>query len=88
MKRSSEKFKLLYTKSAFKDIRKLNPISKKKIKKKLELYAKDPLFYAKKLIKTSLGTYRWRIGNYRIIFDIDKSNIIILRLGHRKEIYR
>ncbi|PIR80217.1 MAG: hypothetical protein COU25_01320 [Candidatus Levybacteria bacterium CG10_big_fil_rev_8_21_14_0_10_35_13] len=28
------------------------------------------------------------MGNYRIIFDVDKNNIVILRIGHRKEIYR
>jgi len=87
MNKSSEKFKLLYTKTAARDVQELDPVSKKKIKKKLELYSKKPFRYAKKLIKPSLGSYRWRIGNYRVVFDIDKNKIIILRIGHRKEIY-
>ena len=79
---------LLYTKSAFKDIQKLDPVVKKKIKIKIEAYSKKPLFYGKKLASPAIGTYRWRIGNYRVVFDIDGKNIVILRIGHRREIYR
>lgn len=82
------KYTLLYTKTAFKDIQKLDSVSRKKIKKKIEEYLEKPLFYSKKLINSSLGTYRWRAGNYRIVFDIDKDKIIILRIGHRREIYK
>lgn len=81
-------YKLLYTKSAAKDIQKLDTVVKKRLKNKLEAYAKNPLLYAKKLVDSSLGTYRWRIGNYRIIFDLDGENIIILRVRHRHKVYR
>lgn len=79
---------LLYTKSAAKDIQKLDVVVKKRLKSKLEAYAENPLFYAKKLTDFSLGTFRWRIGNYRVTFDMDKDTIIILRVRHRREIYR
>ena len=35
-----------------------------------------------------IGSYRFRIGNYRVIFDIKEDQIIILRVGHRGRIYR
>ena len=88
MSKSSEKYKLIYTKSAVKDVCRLDPVVKKKIRKKLELYSQKPFFYGKKLISPSLGSYRWRIGNYRAVFDVVRSKIIILRIGHRREIYR
>ena len=81
-------YKLLYTKTAAKDIQKLDTVVKKRLKSKLETYIKDPLLYAKKLTDFSLGTYRWRIGNYRITFDINMDTIVILRVRHRREIYR
>ncbi len=84
----SVKYKLYYTKSAVKDIRKLDSVAKKKIKKKIEIFSKKPIFYSRRLIDKSLGSYRWRIGNYRVIFDLDDEKIIILRIGHRREIYR
>uniref|UniRef100_A0A7C3MKC3 Type II toxin-antitoxin system RelE/ParE family toxin n=1 Tax=Dictyoglomus thermophilum TaxID=14 RepID=A0A7C3MKC3_DICTH len=55
---------------------------------KLKEYSVDLLKYARKLINPKIGSYRFRIGNYRVIFDIDGENIIILRIGHRKEIYK
>jgi len=82
------RYKLIYTKSAVKDIKKLDSVAQKRIKKKIEEYAQKPFFYAKKLLNKNLGDYRWRVGNYRVVFDIKKRNIIILRIGHRKEIYK
>lgn len=82
------KYTPLYTRTAFKDIQKLDSVSRKKIKKKIEEYSDKPLIYSKKLINSSIGTYRWRAGNYRIVFDVDKDKIIILRIGHRREIYK
>lgn len=81
-------YKLIYTKTAFHDIQKLDNVAKKRIKKKLEELSKNPMSLSKKLISSSLGTYRFRVGNYRIIFDIDKQNVVILRVGHRREIYK
>lgn len=82
------RYKLLYTKSAFNDIKQLDVVVRKRVKKKIEEYSFNPLLYAKKLIHSAIGSYRWRAGNYRIVFDIDKDKIVILRVGHRKEIYK
>jgi len=82
------KYSLIYTKTAVEDIKKLDPIVKKRIKKRLEDFSLSPFKYAKKLINSSIGSYRFRVGNYRIVFDIDKDKIVILRIGHRREIYR
>jgi mRNA interferase RelE/StbE len=35
-----------------------------------------------------IGAYRFRIGDYRVVFDIDDNNVVILRIGHRKSIYK
>ncbi|KKR37618.1 MAG: Addiction module toxin, RelE/StbE family, partial [Parcubacteria group bacterium GW2011_GWC2_40_31] len=31
--------------------------------------------------------WRYRVGDYRILFDINGDKIIILKIGHRKNIY-
>ena len=82
------KYQLLYTKRSVKDIKKLDRVIQKWLKKALEKLRENPLRYAKKLMDQKLGGYRFRVGNYRIIFDFEGSKIIILRVGHRKEIYR
>ncbi|MCK4577964.1 MAG: type II toxin-antitoxin system RelE/ParE family toxin [Candidatus Marinimicrobia bacterium] len=32
--------------------------------------------------------YRLRVGDYRILFEIDDNKIIIYRIRHRKEVYK
>lgn len=83
-----KQYRVVYTKTAFADIKKLDTVVKKRLKKKIETYVKNPFVFGQKLINSSIGSYRWRIGNYRVIFDVDKDNIIILRVEHRKEIYQ
>lgn len=81
-------YKLVYTRRAAKDISKLHGSVKEKIRKILEKYAENPFLYARKMTDPTLGTYRFRIGEYRVIFDIEDNKIIVLRLGHRRDIYR
>lgn len=81
-------YRLTYTRRAAKDISKLQKSTKERIKKSLDKYAEDPLLYARKMADTTLGTYRFRIGEYRALFDIEGDEIVILRLRHRSEVYR
>jgi len=48
----------------------------------------NPLQYAERPTDQELGGYRFRIGDYRAIFDIEGNDIVVLRAGHRKEIYK
>jgi len=81
-------YQLLYTSLAQKDIKKLDSVAKKRLKSKLELLKTDPVYYSKKLVHSDLGTYRYRVGDYRIIFDLHGKDIVTLRVGHRREIYK
>lgn len=82
------KFELVYTKRAFKDIQNLDQRVKFRIKKSLELFSVSPFDHAEKLTNYYIGSYRFRVGDYRVIFDVIDEKIIILHVGHRKEIYR
>jgi len=79
---------IYFTKRANKDIDRYNEITKKKIINKLKEYSKNPHKYSKKLISSKIGSYRFKIGEYRVIFDMEDDKIIILRIGHRMEIYK
>lgn len=81
-------YTLVYTRRAEKDIERLDWAVKERIGKTLVRYKMDPVKYAERLIDSGLGAYRFRIGDYRVIFDIEGHDIVILRIGHRKEIYR
>ena len=52
--------------------------------------ADDPRQWGKALQGEKRGLWRYRVGDYRLICDIlhDKIIIMILEVGHRKDIYR
>jgi mRNA interferase RelE/StbE len=81
-------FEILLTNHATKDLKNLSEMTQKLIKEKLKDYSSNPYQYAKKLTDPIIGEFRFRIGDYRIIFDISGNNIIVLRIGHRKDIYK
>lgn len=81
-------YKILFTDRSKKDLKSLDISTQKRIVDKLKEYSSDPLHFSRKLQNSSIGTYRFRIGDYRISFDIKKDEVIILRIMHRKDIYR
>ena len=81
------KYRLVYTNRAVKDIKCLDSATKERIGKTLLRYQEDPLQHAERLTDSKLGDYRFRIGDYRVIFDIEGNEIVVLRVGHRREIY-
>lgn len=78
--------------SALNDLKKLPSAVQSRILQKLDFYthSDNPLGSAESLRDPGLGDFRFRIGDYRAIFDLDKKQnaIIILKVGHRKDIYR
>ncbi len=81
-------YEIIVTKRAEKDLDKLDVNIKSTIGRKIKEYSYNPFVYAKKLADPKIGSYRFRIGDHRVIFDIDGNKIIVLRVGHRKDIYK
>lgn len=81
---------LLYHPAVLKeDIRKLPSDVKIKIQKAIQIkLASDPISVGKPLRQSLKGHRKFRVGDWRIIYRIDKNNIIILKIGHRKEVYQ
>lgn len=85
-------YKTEYTKKAQNDLRRLDYSISGRIVKKIDFFIsqKEPLKFAKKL-KMGTERYRFRVGDYRVIFKIDERGnikiLMILRIKHRKDIY-
>jgi len=62
---------------------------KERIISALEYIAKEPLV-GKPLQAEFKGCYSYRLGDYRIIYAFykDKKHVNIIRIEHRKEVYR
>jgi len=87
------KYKVDYAMCARADLKHLDYAIAQRIIKKIAFFAaqESPLHFAKPLKNAQIGNYRFRIGDYRAIFDIDKKGriqiLMILRVKHRKDIY-
>jgi mRNA interferase RelE/StbE len=52
--------------------------------------ADDPRQWGKPLHGEKRGLWRYRVGDYRLICDIqdEKITVLVLAVGHRKDVYR
>ncbi len=85
-------FKLRFLGKALDDLSRIDRPHQKIIKAKLLMLAKNPEAlknYIRRIVGTDEALYRLRVGSYRIIFkkEEDALVIIIIRIGHRKEVY-
>lgn len=82
------KFKLIYSETSRKQIKKLHPYLKPLVKAKIERISADP-HIGKFLEKELSGYLSFRAKRYRIIYKVqeDKKTIEIHYIGHRKDIY-
>ena len=82
--------KVEYLESVVKDdISKLSKTNQNKIKKVIEeRLVRDPVHFGKPLQHSLKGCRCMRAGRYRIIFKLKAKVILIIKIGHRKEIYK
>ena len=86
------KYNVVFTDRAKKQIKKLDKHTASLIIGWIEKNlsgCENPRLHGKGLTSNRSGQWRYRVGNYRLIAEIDDVNIIILVLnvGHRREIY-
>ena len=83
-----------YAVLAQKDLRSLDRSIAKRIVLKVQTYseAEDPFAEAKSLSGELHGLFRYRVGDYRVIFELHADGSItiltVLRIKHRKDVYR
>ncbi len=82
-----------YSKRALRDLKKLDPVTRSLIYGWLDKNlnnCEDPRRHGKALQGNLQGLWRYRIGDYRVITQINDKRLIIiaLNIGHRKDIYQ
>ena len=81
------KYDIQFKPRAVKDIEKLSSRIKTKIIKDIEVMGDDLAGDVKRLTNFT-PEYRLRVGNYRVLFEIENKSIIVYRVRHRREVYR
>ncbi len=85
-------WRIEFERAAAKDFRKLDPQAQRRIRDYFQnkiLPAENPRVLGKALRGLQSRLWRYRIGRYRVIAEIQDGRMIILlvRIGHRREIY-
>lgn len=87
-----KRYSVTYTEHAIRQIKKLDKqtqvMLQKWIKKNL-IGCTDPRAHGKGLTANRAGQWRYRIGDYRLICDIqdERIQILVLEAGHRRDVY-
>lgn len=81
--------KIFFEKSSEKELLSLEKPLRKRIFSKIGLLAENPFPFGSQKLEGGKG-YRIRIGDYRVIYVVDKPQkvISILRIRHRRDVYR
>jgi len=82
-------YKISIKPSAVKELRKIPKKELKKITDRINSLSHDPRPAGSEKLTTQ-NAYRIRQGQYRIVYIIEDDNliIIVIKIGHRRDIYR
>ncbi|MFC2142382.1 type II toxin-antitoxin system RelE/ParE family toxin [Acidobacteriota bacterium] len=85
-------YTLKFLGQAVDDLKRIDRAHQKIIKAKLGILAANPLALKnniRRLSGTDGAIFRLRVGSYRVIFQKERVELVILiiRIGHRKDIY-
>ncbi len=80
-------YEVLLTDKAKKELRKLERNVQERIIDALERIRTRPEAFVTKMVGEP--SYKFRVGDYRLILDIDHGRLIVLviKIGHRKNVY-
>jgi mRNA interferase RelE/StbE len=83
-------YQVLITRSAEKQLKKLPPQVQRKIAAVIMSFAIEPRPYGSKKLTGTVSTYRVRVGDFRILYDIHEREVVVsvLKIGHRRDVYR
>ncbi len=82
-------FKLIYHPDIVKyDLPKIPKNIREIIRKAIEeRLSNEPVIFGQPLRQSLIGHRKLRVGDYRVIYRISKDEVIVLKIGHRKEVY-
>ena len=80
-------YTLVIARRFFKDLRKLSRQDQIRVRQALDGIQADP-YTGRKVSSAETGQYRWRVGDLRIRYDIEKKEIQVLRVVKREDVYR
>jgi mRNA-degrading endonuclease RelE of RelBE toxin-antitoxin system len=81
-------FKIVYKASVSRDLARLPKAEARRILNRLERDLAGNADACPVLKGKFAGLRKYRVGDHRVIFALVESQILILRIGHRRDVYR
>ena len=83
-------FRLVFARAARKDLESLPPKMQDRILAEIEKLRENARPSKSKKLKGMSDTYRIRVGDYRVLYEIHEREVVVLVVGirHRKDAYR
>ena len=81
---------LAFSTSALRDFKALERAVQRRIATRVDRLADNPFARDAKKLQGEPDLYRIRVGDYRIIYRVagKRVRVLILKIGHRREVYR
>jgi mRNA interferase RelE/StbE len=79
-----------FTRRAEKDFRAFPPEIRRRLAPKIDALKQNPRPRGVKSLEGPDGILRMRVGDYRILYQVldDRLVVLLVKIGHRREIYR
>ena len=82
------KYELLYHLEVKDDIRNIPANIRTRIRKAIEIRLQNnPILYGQPLRQSLKGHRKLRVGDWRVIYRVELSTVVILMIGNRKNVY-
>jgi mRNA interferase RelE/StbE len=81
--------KIEWTEGAIEDLEELDRVVARRVLKKITWFSKNfEQLVPEPLSVEFKGTYKLRVGDWRVVYTVEGRTVIIQFVGHRREIYK
>ena len=81
-------YNITYKKSIARDLARIDKKQVKRILNRLEKDLSEKADSFPPLKRHFAGLRKYRVGDYRVIFAILEDDVLVLRIGHRRDVYK
>ena len=81
-------YNIVYKKSVQRDLKKLSKAETRRILDQIEEELSEKADTYPVLKGQFAGLRKYRVGDYRVIYAILGEDVLILRIGHRRDVYK
>ena len=83
-------FRIVWKRIATKELRALDQTTRSRVMSAVRELESGPILPGVRKLQGAYHTYRQRVGDYRIVFQVQEAteSIVIIRVRHRKDVYR